>query len=360
MTKWDKTLKRRTQILKDDLQLLGVKITEEKAAQLQFLAQRKYDRYDLYSPGETFLSRLMYWLENFDEKDRQKAMKLIYSLKFISQYELKELAVATFENARLFLRKHVIQSPTDNWNVYAESHEVSINHELSKSIFIACTDDIMFDYLRRYAMKKVDSFEKDNFIEYYKIHKSCFADLPKHSRIFLVDQLSASGITAIRKEGKQWAGKLPRFWDIWKKDLRNCEVCYCPFLQSMVSKTHIEELLPQWMKEQRVKLSFKVLPTCYVTVSPCLSSDEGVTIDEKLSVAKLCRSEKYFSKFVDDRHINKGGPAYYGFGRAGLTLVLQSNCPNNTIPLIWHSFNGWYPLFPRVSHHRGAQKRGDE
>jgi len=356
MARGDNTLKRQTKLLKEDLRLLGVKITEKKAGQLQFLAQRKYDRYDIYSPGETFLSRLMYWLENFEEKDRQKAMKLVNSLKFISQYELKELAAATFENACMTLKKHVLKLPTDNWSIYAESREVNINQQLSQSIFLACTDDIMFDYLRRYAMKKVNSFEKDNFVEYYKLHKKCQTDLPEYQRIFLVDQLSASGITAIRKEEEGWAGKLPRFWELWKKDLKNCEIYYCPLLQSMVSKAHIEDLLPKWIKEQHVKLPFKVLPTCYVSVSPCLSSDNGLTINERLTTSKFCRNEKYFSKFVDDRHINRGGPAYYGFGRAGLTLVLQSNCPNNTVPLIWHSFNEWYPLFPRVSHHRGAQK----
>jgi hypothetical protein len=356
MARWDQTLKRRTKILKDELRFLGVKITEERAAQLQFLALRKYDRYDIYSPGETFLSRLMKWLENFDEKDRQKAMLIIHSLKFISQYELKELAAATFESSRLFLRKNVLKLPTENWSVYAESREANMNNELSKSIFLACTDDIMFDYLRRYAMQQVDSFEKDNFIEYYKMDESGRVNLPEYNRVFLIDQLSASGITAIRKEGKKWDGKLPRFWEIWQKDLEKCEVFYCPFMQSMVSKTHIETLLPQWIKERRIKLPFKVLPTCYVYVSPCLSSDNGSTIDESLQAAKLCRNRKYFSKFVDDRHINKGGPAHYCFGRAGLTLILQSNCPNNTVPLLWHSNNGWYPLFPRVSHHRGAQR----
>jgi hypothetical protein len=223
MARWDQTLKRRTKILKDELRLLGVKITEESAAQLQFLALRKYDRYDIYSPGETFLSRLMKWLENFEEKDRQKAMLIIQSLKFISQYELKELAAATFESSRLFLRKNVLKLPTENWSVYAESREANMNNELSKSIFLACADDIMFDYLRRYAMQQVDSFEKDNFIEYYKMHESGRANLPEYSRIFLIDQLSASGITAIRKEGGKWEGKLPRFWEIWRRTWRNAK-----------------------------------------------------------------------------------------------------------------------------------------
>lgn len=349
---WDQTIERQTRILKEELRLSGVDASKDQVAQLQFLAQRKYDRYDLFSPGETFTSRLILWLENFDEKDRPTAMEIVYSLKFISQYEMKELAVATFENIRVLLRRKISGLENENWSVYVDSREHKVNDELSKSIFIACADDILFDYLRRYAMQQVDLFQKDNFVEYYKWEKWARADLPEYNRVFLIDQLSGSGNTAIRKEKPGWKGKIPTFFEIWQDDLKNCDIYYCPFLQSSVSKQHLRTELPAWMHQTDTDLKLEALPTCSIPVSPCLSSDGGISIDENLPTARLCRSEKYFSKFVDDRHIRKGGPAHYGFGRAGLTLILQANCPNNTIPLIWHSYNNWFPLFPRVSHHR--------
>lgn len=351
-TTWDQAIKSQTKVLKDELNLMGVKVSNDKATHLRFLAQRKYDRYDLFSPGETFLSRLVSWLENFDLEDRQTAMEIVYSLKFVSQYEMKELAVATFENVRMLLRKTISDLPRENWSIYLDSREHKVNEELSKSIFIACADDILFDYFRRYAMQQIDIFQKDNFIEYYKLGRSSRVDLPPFDRIFLIDQLSGSGITAIRKNKGEWRGKIPTFIKIWGDDLKGCDIYYCPFLQSSVSRQHLQKYLPEWSKETNASLMVKVLPTCSVLVSQCLSSDGGITIDENFPVAKLCRNDKYFSKFIDDRHIRKGGPAYYGFGKAGLTLILQSNCPNNTIPLIWHSYNGWFPLFPRVAHHR--------
>lgn len=45
-----------------------------------------------------------------------------------------------------------------------------------------------------------------------------------------------------------------------------------------------------------------------------------------------------------------GDLAYaFGFGSLGMLLVLYTNCPNNTLPLIWHESPQWKPLFPRVS-----------
>lgn len=39
-------------------------------------------------------------------------------------------------------------------------------------------------------------------------------------------------------------------------------------------------------------------------------------------------------------------------GSGGLSLIVGTNCPNNSLFIIWHAFNNWYPLFPRVAHHR--------
>lgn len=38
-----------------------------------------------------------------------------------------------------------------------------------------------------------------------------------------------------------------------------------------------------------------------------------------------------------------------GFNKLGAMVVLFSNCPNNTLPLIWHDSPEWAALFPRVS-----------
>jgi hypothetical protein len=39
----------------------------------------------------------------------------------------------------------------------------------------------------------------------------------------------------------------------------------------------------------------------------------------------------------------------FGFGKLGTLLVLHTNCPNNTVPLIWRRAPEWNALFPRVT-----------
>jgi len=39
----------------------------------------------------------------------------------------------------------------------------------------------------------------------------------------------------------------------------------------------------------------------------------------------------------------------FGFGKVGTLVILYTNCPNNTLPLIWHRAPLWKPLFARVS-----------
>jgi len=39
----------------------------------------------------------------------------------------------------------------------------------------------------------------------------------------------------------------------------------------------------------------------------------------------------------------------FGFRGLGTLLVMHTNCPNNTLPLVWHTAPEWNALFPRVS-----------
>lgn len=57
----------------------------------------------------------------------------------------------------------------------------------------------------------------------------------------------------------------------------------------------------------------------------------------------------------EDKHFTIGGGQYpyLGFADCSLPLVLYHNTPNNTLPVLWYSWEEMVcPLFPRVTRHK--------
>ena len=336
---------------KRKLNEIGVNASYEESENITFLSRRKYDRYDHFSPGENFMVRLLSWLKNFKQNERDTAFKIVKNIKFIDEYELRKLTISTFENIKYVIISELDLGKNNTWYSYIEKMNQNIDYELSKTIFIACTDDIRFDFFRRYAMNTHPmAFKKDNFIEYYKLNKKSQQELPYFDRIVLLDQLAASGTTAIREEEDEWHGKFPRFFKIWDSKINDKSFYYCPYILSNIAEVNINERLSDWKNQSLINNIIKIIPTSKISVSPCISDESGLKVDKKSDVAELCKS--YYHYFKEDEHTKKVGGVPYGYGEAGLTLILQSNCPNNSLPIIWHNYNKWHPLFPRVSHHR--------
>lgn len=173
-------------------------------------------------------------------------------------------------------------------------------------------------------------------------------DLPDFSRIFLVDQLCGSGTTVLREEPNKWSGKIPRFFEIWSEKTVGKRVYYCPYIISTAAEKRMETLLKSY-SDKFPRINISQAPTSAIPISGSIAKNGADEIDETKPASKLC--QEYQSKIKKDEHITVGGNPTYGFGGAGLTLVFQSNCPNNSLPILWNGDNGWYPLFPRVKHH---------
>ena len=340
--------------LKEELKFLGINLDYDEVHEIQFLAERKYNRYDQYLPGETFQHRLIEWLNNFDKKDRTVAIQIIKNLVYINRHELRSLTVSTFWNSI-----RIIQNELSNRNnakkilqVYLDKVEAETVNALNRSLFIAVSDDVMFDYFRRRAQRRYPMLQPDNFVEYYKLHEKCqkddLNDLKEIDRIFLIDQLCASGTTFIRKENSDWKGKIIRFFDIWK-NLSTHDIYYLPYIISTVAEKNLKRKISEWKCQNKITQLIEVVPTLRIPISVCLSPNPSGPINKNIPVAKLCK--KYFKDCIIHEHIKKGGPPTYGFGRAGLALIINTNCPNNSMPVIWCGCDGWFPLFPRIEHH---------
>jgi hypothetical protein len=213
-------------------------------------------------------------------------------------------------------------------------------------------DDVLFDFFRRNAQRLFPDLGRGNFVEYYKLDPESISDLAEHTRIFLLDQVSGSSRSFLRRDGEEWRGKLPTFSDTWGKDVNSngVRLYYVPYIMSTVAQRTLYANLPAWSSRENITEKIVVLPTQIVSVASCLSSDGGISVDENKPVAILCG--KYYHRFKENVHTRVGGGCKYGFGSAGLTLVLYTNCPNDSLYVIWYQQDGWRPLFERVEHHR--------
>src|SRR5439155_654445 len=219
-------------VFQNDLRDLGVGTTKEAVRNLLFLAERKYNRYDLYAPGETFPQRLVDWLSNFDAVDRNAAMDVVRELRFFNQNEMRALAAATLQNV-------------------------------------------------------VTAIQSDGM------------SLSRASAISYMDTLQSQTEMAVADS----------------------------LFIAMAERTLSSNLDP-WNASANSGNSITVTPTQMVPVASCLSTDGGSSVDETTRVASLC--DKYYHLFKENIHHKVGGGCKYGFGSAGLILVLYTNCPNDS------------------------------
>ena len=75
---------------------------EEIFSKLQFLAEYKYDHYEMFAPGRHFLEYFYRWIKQFEPQDRKVALDLVLTnLIFISRREFEMLSkVLYFETVR--------------------------------------------------------------------------------------------------------------------------------------------------------------------------------------------------------------------------------------------------------------------
>ena len=81
------------QLLQGTLPDLAEQSLADIFRELQFLAEYKYNKYEMYQPGRLFLENLYLWLEEFSAEERQEAVDFIrQNLIFISRDEFHQLA----------------------------------------------------------------------------------------------------------------------------------------------------------------------------------------------------------------------------------------------------------------------------
>lgn len=326
--------------------------------ELQFLADYKYNKYEMYHPGRLFLENLYLWLQQFEESERNEALRFVMEdLIFISRQEFQQLAGVLYHERirkrQLKLAGRIAGTPTYKTRLIRDS---DIFKTISRSsLYVGMSDGARIDYIRRQNLE----ISNEQVLPYYAISgdkiNELLVDLRKSLSdqnalfqcLFLIDDFCGSGKTFLREDmlvdddatkRVVLKGSFKKAWNTLKPLLSpQVEVFYCPLLTTRHALDRLQPLLAKYEGQLH---KIEILPGAIIENEVKINSAE-------MPIGVLC--DKYYSDELGDLHT---GNVKFGLEGCGLPLILHHNTPNNSIYLLWaRKKEGFSPLFVRFERH---------
>lgn len=329
---------------------------------LSFMAQYKFDHYEMFLPGMRFMDQLTLWLEQFDLTHRPTALRLVRDkLIYISQREMQELAHFLYYDEII---PRIMNAAMSRERLPKYSHREIFDQHLDRylraSLFMGLSDGARIDFFRRHHIQ----LSQDQVIPYYRAHHTDYLNALRAETgdqaaefrlVFLVDDFTASGYTLIhRDESGAYHGSLIRLYEQHRAVIDRADrVCIAYYIATQQAMDHVLECLsyvPGYRHKTEFITALPLGPECRIS-SPSPDPLDALVLD-------LC--DTYYSPAFENVNTRKGGSIKLGFGGSALSLVTYSNCPNNSVFPIWLdrepsvSNPGFVPLFRRIDRHRQA------
>ncbi len=341
--------------------------------EIQVISEIKYDDYQQYTHGMRYIENLALWLREFDNpNEREVAYKFIKeNLIFISEEEMRQIISVAFEidmkPKLLDLTKEICCLN----NIIDISERKRIWKYIRRTtLFLGLSDGSHIDYFRR---QNADLSNEQVFVHYdfseeksidmlselnndddatYVQNKYFSGRKISFRNIFLLDDFTASGKSYIRYDGK-WRGKIVKFFDRLNKVNYNSEETQIHIVLYVATGKAIS-----YIRDQIDKYKIECNINGIITIN-AIQFIDPLILEETSEMYHIIKKdyEKHESKkhrsFVD-KHYMKGNciNPFLGFDGCKLALVLYHNTPNNSLPIIWHSWDEGHALFPRITRHK--------
>ena len=339
------------------------------------LASFKFDEYQQFSPGMKFIESLALWLNQFElDEERKKAYELVRSkLVFISAKEMAHLVTVSYPD---IIKPLLIQNVADKINLPEYNVIEIVNSPEFKvlrrqSLFLGLSDGAHTDILRRsnpeisneqvYQTYEIsEGRSKNMLIKLGKDLENLFGREPseeeKHFRMaFLLDDFSGSGFSYWRwdSEKSKYDGKVARFYNDIHDDKNpmsllfnssDIRICVILYLATTQARNNLETNINKMFSSNKSECTIHIVHELKDSVK--LNTEDDKEIMDLL--------EKYYDKNIENEHYLKGRHAkpYLGFDECAIPLILNHNCPNNSLPILWFEEDRKYKgLFSRVSRH---------
>lgn len=197
--------------------------------ELQFLADYKYNKYEMYYPGRQFLEHLYLWLGQFEEAERLDAITFVRrELIFISRAEFQQLSQILYHDKirRQQLQVAAAMSKLPSFRVRSIRDSVEFARVTRASLYVGMSDGARIDYIRRHNL----DINNEQVLPYYRVAPDKVVELLTNLRkavadaaarfrcLFLLDDFCGSGKTSLRElliapiEGACQAPSIPRAW----------------------------------------------------------------------------------------------------------------------------------------------------
>jgi hypothetical protein len=187
---------------------------ESKAAslfrELQFLADYKYNKYEMYHPGRLFLENLYLWLQQFKEHERADALAFVRKqLIFVSRDEFQQLAQTLYNDS---IRPQQFEIAAQGaglprHRVKAIRESAAFAKTARASLYVGLSDGARLDFIRRHNL----DINNEQVLPYYAVDPGKLGDCLRALRVdlgdpdalfqclFLVDDFCGSGRTLLRE-----------------------------------------------------------------------------------------------------------------------------------------------------------------
>ncbi|KQX38203.1 hypothetical protein ASD04_11325 [Devosia sp. Root436] len=337
---------------------------------LGFMAKLKYDGYRDFVAGARFLESLAGWLRQFAPEDRSAAYALMKdTLVYFGPIEIRRLVESFYPDivfpwavSEVARRKGI-----PDWLVSTQQPD-ELKKFLRQTLFVALSEGAHTDAMRH----ATPSLSNEQIIVSHQVDDEKWAGLVKDlredtkdpnalfARAYLVDDFTASGTTLIRREANgDWKGKIPKFLErVAMAESRSSifEEGWTLGVHHYISTAQADAASNRLVADCRDAGKIQmpdVLDMSYGYLLPSTTKHDVEAEPLKTLIYK------YYDKAIETRHNTAGGGSTAinaGYKDCALTVVLDHNTPNNSLPILWAESEGTLghamrPLFRRRQRH---------
>ena len=351
---------------------------------LELLAELKYDEYRQFSPGMKYIESLSLWLGQFGEGEDRNAMYDFVKerLVFISNAEMQHyIKMAYADHIKPILIREAARRAGISEDRVARIAGSKAFAELGKKcLYLGLSDGSRMDDFRRfsslgheqvYPTYEIATERRGKMLESLAESLGCGRGEARFEAVFLIDDFSASGLSYLRETDGKFGGKIKAFLgqfagggadgscpdggsgqknsglaDMFAGDLLVVVLLYVATDRAV---RHIRQLAPKLFKGCNARVEV-------VAVHEICEASAAATPQDMGYIEPILKKQFDNAVVTDSYRTGAHQKPHMGFDECGLVVVLSHNCPNNTLPVVWHESDdsGIRALFPRHQRFAGG------